>query len=67
MKKIIFWGVISTCIGALGWVTSVIFAVLTGGHHFVFISNVFGILFFVSIPATIVAAVVKKIHTNKRK
>lgn len=58
----LFW-IILTMVGAAGWVTFVIFAVLTGGH-FKLAVNFFSILMLISIP---VGLLIEFLRYLKRK
>lgn len=60
----IFWGIILFLIGTVGWVFSVVLAVITFGA-FKILTYVFGILFVASIPIALVFELARFIK-NKR-
>lgn len=49
----ILWGTIFLCVGAVGWVISVVFVVITLGA-FKISSYVFGVLFVASLPIALI-------------
>ena len=59
----IFWGIIICAVSLMGWVVSIVFNVVTLGA-FRWVSNVLGIVAFVSLP---VAVIVKLIRTRSIK
>ncbi len=48
----IYWGIIFFVLGALGWVTFIVFAVVTLGK-FKLLANIFGVIFLASLPAAL--------------
>mgnify|MGYP001562474105 CR=1 FL=1 len=61
----IYWGIIFFIIGALGWVTSVVFAVVTLGK-FKLLANIFGYIFLTSLPAALLGELVGWIAKRRK-
>jgi len=65
MRNIFFW-IILAIVGAVGWVFSVVLAVVSGGHQFFSATaNFFGIMMLVSIPIGLVIELVRYIKRRK--
>ena len=65
MRNILFW-IILTAIGAVGWVVSVVFAVVSGGHQFFStVANFFGIMMLASLPIGLVIELARYIWRKK--
>ncbi|MEK9180601.1 MAG: hypothetical protein AAB897_04285 [Patescibacteria group bacterium] len=60
----ILWGIILFLIGAVGWVFSVVLAVITLGT-FKFLTYVFGVLLAASLPVTIIFELVRWLRKKK--
>ena len=60
----IFWGIILMLIGAIGWVISVVLAVVTFGATKI-LANIFGIMFAISLPIALVAELIRWIRRRK--
>ncbi|GEM_PF-4549157 len=67
MRNLFFW-IILTAVGAVGWVISVVFAVISGGHDlFSLMANFFGIMMLSSIPIGLIVELVKYIKNRNEK
>ncbi|MSU56296.1 MAG: hypothetical protein EXS51_03250 [Candidatus Taylorbacteria bacterium] len=64
--KIFLWGLLVFVLGILGWVVSVVLAVVTGGQ-FKEVANLFGRLAFGSLFVTILVAVVAWLLKSRKK
>ncbi len=65
MKNILFW-IILAIVGAVGWVVSVVLAVVSGGHQFFSTAaNFFGMMMAASIPIGLFIELVKYIKKRK--
>ena len=62
--RIILFGIVLTVVGAVGWVISVIFAVLIGGH-FKLIANFFGIMMLIGLPSALLIRLVQYLKKKK--
>ena len=64
--KIFLWGLLVFVLGILGWVVSVVLAVITGGQ-IKWLANFFGVVAIGTLPATILLVVVGWIwHKGKK-
>ena len=61
----ILWGIILFIVGAVGWVISVVFAVVTLGT-LKLLTFVFGALFIFSLPVAVVLELTKWLKRKKR-
>jgi len=66
VRRPIIWGVIFAIIGAVGWVFSVVLAVITLGATKV-IANIFGYLFILSLPVAGIWELIIWIKDRKNK
>ena len=62
--RIIVLGIILTIVGAVGWATSVIFAVLSGGQ-FKWAANFFGIMMLICLPSALLIRLVQYLKKKK--
>ncbi|MEK7464297.1 MAG: hypothetical protein AAB617_00780 [Patescibacteria group bacterium] len=62
----IFWGLILFAIGAVGWVISVVLAVVTFGKLKI-LANIFGIVFALSLPASLVLELISWFRKRRKK
>ena len=63
-KKIIFWGAALLAIGILGWLLFVVLSVLTLGK-FRDAANIFGYIGLLSLPASVVVWLIRRIFKVK--
>ncbi len=67
MRNALFW-IILAAGGAVGWVVSVVLAVVSGGHQvFSGAANFFGIMMLVSIPIGLIIELVKYLKNRYGK
>ncbi len=67
MKKILFWIILSVG-AAVGWVVSVVLAVISGGHQvFSAAANFFGFMMIACIPVGLFVELVKYIKNRNEK
>ena len=65
MRNMLFW-VILVVLSSVGWVISVVLAVVSGGHQvFSAAANFFGVMMLVSIPIGVVVEFIKYIIRKK--
>ena len=61
----IFWGIILTVIGAIGWVISVVLAVVTFGAAKI-LTYIFGVLFIAGLPIAVIWELILKFKNKKK-